>query len=178
MMPILLRLAFLPWQVLFQPTGYSTSEDLEEEPIEEEPLKEPKEEGALRPSFHFCVILEWFKMCNVPLIQSSVATVLFYSGSDFSFISTEFVPYLNVKLSILKPDYVLEVANGKKIETDKIIRGCKLELGDSLFTIDMIPFGHGSFDVIVVMDWLSRHKAEIVFMRRWVGYHWQMIRYS
>nr|GEZ00462.1 putative reverse transcriptase domain-containing protein [Tanacetum cinerariifolium] len=28
------------------------------------------------------------------------------------FISTEFVPYLNVKPSILKPDYVLEVANG------------------------------------------------------------------
>ncbi|GJV35338.1 putative reverse transcriptase domain-containing protein [Tanacetum coccineum] len=31
-----------------------------------------------------------------------------------------------------------------------------------MFTIDLIPFGHGSFDVIVVMDWLSRHKAEIV----------------
>ncbi|GJT92218.1 hypothetical protein Tco_1081063 [Tanacetum coccineum] len=31
-----------------------------------------------------------------------------------------------------------------------------------MFTIDMIPFGHESFDVIVEMDWLSRHKAEIV----------------
>ncbi|GJW97228.1 putative reverse transcriptase domain-containing protein [Tanacetum coccineum] len=71
----------------------------------------------------------------------------------------------------------IEVANGKKVETDRIIRGCKLELGDSLFTIDMIPFGHGSFDVIVVMDWLSRHKAEIVFMRRWLGYHYKMIRF-
>nr|GEX36083.1 retrotransposon protein, putative, Ty3-gypsy subclass [Tanacetum cinerariifolium] len=81
------------------------------------------------------------------------------------FISTEFVPYLNVKPSILKPDYVLEVANGKKVETDRIIRGCKLELGDFLFTIDLIPFGHRSFDVIMVMDWLSRHKAEIVFIR-------------
>ncbi|GJZ23697.1 putative reverse transcriptase domain-containing protein [Tanacetum coccineum] len=76
----------------------------------------------------------------------------------------------------LKPDYVLEVANGKKVETGRIIHGCKLELGDSMFTIDLIPFGHGSFDVIVVMDWLSRHKAEIVFVRRWLGYHWQMIR--
>ncbi|GJS29541.1 putative reverse transcriptase domain-containing protein [Tanacetum coccineum] len=35
-----------------------------------------------------------------------------------------------------------------------------------MFTIDLIPFRHGSFDVIVVMDWLSRHKAEIFFMRR------------
>ncbi|GJW94192.1 putative reverse transcriptase domain-containing protein [Tanacetum coccineum] len=35
-------------------------------------------------------------------------------------------------------------------------------LGDSLFTINLIPFGHGRFDVIVGMDWLSSHKAIIV----------------
>ncbi|GKF43046.1 putative reverse transcriptase domain-containing protein, partial [Tanacetum coccineum] len=29
-------------------------------------------------------------------------------------------------------------------------------------TIDLIPLGHGSFDVIVGMDWLSKNKAEIV----------------
>ncbi|GJT02705.1 putative reverse transcriptase domain-containing protein [Tanacetum coccineum] len=43
-----------------------------------------------------------------------------------------------------------------------IIRDCILELENSLFTIDLIPLGHGSFDVIVGMDWLSKHKAEIV----------------
>ncbi|GJX20484.1 putative reverse transcriptase domain-containing protein [Tanacetum coccineum] len=32
-----------------------------------------------------------------------------------------------------------------------------------IFDIDLIPFGHGSFDVIVGMDWLSKHKSEIVF---------------
>ncbi|GKF18605.1 putative reverse transcriptase domain-containing protein, partial [Tanacetum coccineum] len=47
-------------------------------------------------------------------------------------------------------------------EVDKIIRDCKLELGNSLLTIDLIPLGHVSFDVIVGMDWLSKNKAEIV----------------
>ncbi|GJV44869.1 putative reverse transcriptase domain-containing protein [Tanacetum coccineum] len=109
---------------------------------------------------------------KVPLIRCSVATVLL-SGSDFSFISTEFVPNLNVKPSILKPDYVFEVA---KVETGRIIRGCKLELGDSLFTINLIPFSHGSFDVIVVMDWLSRHKAEIGFSpQRQVGFRIDLV---
>ncbi|GJS06468.1 putative reverse transcriptase domain-containing protein, partial [Tanacetum coccineum] len=55
------------------------------------------------------------------------------------------------------------VANGKKVETDRIIRGCILELGNSLFTIDLIPFGHRIFDVIMGMDWLSKHRAEIVY---------------
>ncbi|GKF20308.1 putative reverse transcriptase domain-containing protein, partial [Tanacetum coccineum] len=81
---------------------------------------------------------------------------------DFSFISTDFAPLLNVKPSFVNPGYVIEVADGKKLEVDRIIRDCKLELGTSLFTIDIIPLGHGSFDVIVGMDWLSEHKAEIV----------------
>ncbi|GJT90680.1 reverse transcriptase domain-containing protein [Tanacetum coccineum] len=95
-------------------------------------------------------------------LNNSFATVLFDSGADFSFISSEFVSLLNVKPSIANPSYVIEIADGKKVEVDRIIRGCKLELGNSLFTIDLIPLGHGSFDVIVGMDWLSQNKAVIV----------------
>ncbi|GKA66487.1 putative reverse transcriptase domain-containing protein [Tanacetum coccineum] len=89
-------------------------------------------------------------------------TILFDSGADFSFISTEFAPLLNVRPSIVNPGYVIEVADGKKVEVDRIIRDCKLELGGSLFSINLIPLGHGSFDVIVGMDWLSQHKAVII----------------
>ncbi|GKE92172.1 putative reverse transcriptase domain-containing protein, partial [Tanacetum coccineum] len=35
------------------------------------------------------------------------------------------------------------------------------ELGH-VFDIDLIPFEHGSFDVIIGIDWLSNHKAEII----------------
>ncbi|GJS49974.1 putative reverse transcriptase domain-containing protein [Tanacetum coccineum] len=55
-----------------------------------------------------------------------------------------------------------KVADGKKVEVDRVIRDCKLELGSSLFSINLIPLGHGSFDVIIGMDWLSQHKAVIV----------------
>ncbi|GKD55005.1 putative reverse transcriptase domain-containing protein [Tanacetum coccineum] len=90
------------------------------------------------------------------------AIVLFDSGADFSFIFTDFTPLLNMKHSFVNPGYVIEVADGKKVEVDRVIRDGKLELGTSLFTIDLIPLSHGSFDVIVGMDWLSEHKAEIV----------------
>ncbi|GJX34419.1 putative reverse transcriptase domain-containing protein [Tanacetum coccineum] len=65
-------------------------------------------------------------------------------------------------VGIVNPAYVIEVVDGKKVEVDRIIRDCKLELGSSLFSINLIPLGHGSFDVIVGMDWLSQHKAVIV----------------
>ncbi|GKA21670.1 reverse transcriptase domain-containing protein [Tanacetum coccineum] len=90
------------------------------------------------------------------------ATVLFDSGADFSFISTSFVSLLNAKSSFVNLGYLIEVVDGKKVEVDRVIHNCKLELGTSLFTIDLIPLGHGSFDVIVGMDWLSEHKAKIV----------------
>nr|GEZ41046.1 putative reverse transcriptase domain-containing protein [Tanacetum cinerariifolium] len=94
-------------------------------------------------------------------LNDHFANVLFDSGADFSFISTKFTPLLNMKPSIVSHVYVIEVSNGKK-KVDKIIRDCKLELGNSMFTIDLIPLGHASFDVIVGMDWLSKNKVEIV----------------
>ncbi|GKB73689.1 putative reverse transcriptase domain-containing protein, partial [Tanacetum coccineum] len=95
-------------------------------------------------------------------LNDHFATILFDSGADFSFISSKFAPLLNVKPSIVSHGYVIEVSNGKKEEVDRIIHDCKLELGNSLFTIDLIPLGHRSFDVIVGMDWLSKNKAKIV----------------
>ncbi|GJZ23849.1 putative reverse transcriptase domain-containing protein [Tanacetum coccineum] len=58
--------------------------------------------------------------------------------------------------------YKIKIASGQLIEIDKVIRGCKLELEGHVFDINLIPFGSGSFDVIIGMDWLSDHKAEII----------------
>ncbi|GKA47101.1 putative reverse transcriptase domain-containing protein [Tanacetum coccineum] len=68
---------------------------------------------------------------------------------------------VNAVEALQDPNIVM-VANGKNVETDRIIRGCILGLGNSLFTIHLIPFGRESFDVIVGIYWLSKHKAEIV----------------
>ncbi|GJU06663.1 reverse transcriptase domain-containing protein [Tanacetum coccineum] len=64
--------------------------------------------------------------------------------------------------SIVRPGYVIEIADRKRVQVDRIFLDCKLELGNSLFSIDLIPLGHGSFDVIVGMDWLARNKAMII----------------
>ncbi|GKC10776.1 putative reverse transcriptase domain-containing protein, partial [Tanacetum coccineum] len=40
-------------------------------------------------------------------------------------------------------------ASGQLVEIDKVIKGYKLEIEGYFFDIDLIPFGHGSFDVII-----------------------------
>ncbi|GKA62266.1 putative reverse transcriptase domain-containing protein [Tanacetum coccineum] len=94
-------------------------------------------------------------------LNNQFATFLFDSGADFSFISFKFAPFLNVEPCIVNHGYTIEIADGKSVEVDRVILDCKLELGNSLFTIDLISLGHGSFDVIVGMDWLSKNKAVI-----------------
>ncbi|GKD77570.1 reverse transcriptase domain-containing protein [Tanacetum coccineum] len=58
--------------------------------------------------------------------------------------------------------YEIEIASGQLVEIDKVIKGCKLEIKGHEFNINLIPFGSGSFDVIIGIDWLSNHKAEII----------------
>ncbi|GKA98695.1 putative reverse transcriptase domain-containing protein [Tanacetum coccineum] len=58
--------------------------------------------------------------------------------------------------------YEIEIASEHLVEIDKVIKGCKLEIKGHVFDIYLIPFGHGSFDVIIGMDWLSNYKAKII----------------
>nr|GEZ92047.1 hypothetical protein [Tanacetum cinerariifolium] len=67
-----------------------------------------------------------------------------------------------MKPSVINPVYEIEIASGVKVVTNMIVRGCRLELEGHTFIIDLIPFGYGSFDVIIGMDWLSKLRAKIV----------------
>ncbi|GJR99204.1 putative reverse transcriptase domain-containing protein [Tanacetum coccineum] len=58
--------------------------------------------------------------------------------------------------------YEIEIASGQLVKIDKVIKGCKLEIEGHVFDIDLIPFGHGSYNVIISMDWLSNYKAAII----------------
>ncbi|GJW66068.1 putative reverse transcriptase domain-containing protein [Tanacetum coccineum] len=73
------------------------------------------------------------------------------------------VPHFVTPKSRMIERYEIEIASGQLVEIDKVIKGCKLEIEGHIFDIDLIPFGHESFDVIIGMDWLSNYTAEIIF---------------
>ncbi|GJW47183.1 putative reverse transcriptase domain-containing protein [Tanacetum coccineum] len=78
------------------------------------------------------------------------------------FVSTTFIHLLRLEPSDLGFRYEIEIASGQLVEIDNVIKGCKLEIEGHVFDIDLIPFRHGSFDMIIGMDWLSNYKAEII----------------
>ncbi|GJR54907.1 putative reverse transcriptase domain-containing protein [Tanacetum coccineum] len=95
-------------------------------------------------------------------LNDHYATTLFDFGADYSFVSVTFIPLLDIEPSDLGSSYEIEIASGQLVEIDKVIKVYKLEIEGHVFDINLIPFRSGSFDVIIGMDWLSDHKAEII----------------
>nr|GFC40875.1 reverse transcriptase domain-containing protein [Tanacetum cinerariifolium] len=58
--------------------------------------------------------------------------------------------------------YEVELADGRVVSTNTILRGYALNLVNHLFEIDLMPIELGTFDVISGMDWLILHDAVIV----------------
>nr|GEV01082.1 hypothetical protein [Tanacetum cinerariifolium] len=101
-------------------------------------------------------------MTGALTLNNHYATTLFDLAVDYSFVSTTFIPLLDIEPNDLSFSYDIEIANMQLVEINKVIRDCKLEIEGHTFNIDLIPFRNESFDVIVRMDWLSWHKARIV----------------
>ncbi|GKE70902.1 putative reverse transcriptase domain-containing protein, partial [Tanacetum coccineum] len=60
--------------------------------------------------------------------------------------------------------YEIEIASGQLVEIDKVFKGCKLEIKGHVFDIDLIPFEHGSFDVIIGLPplWEIEFQIELI----------------
>nr|GEV62282.1 hypothetical protein [Tanacetum cinerariifolium] len=96
------------------------------------------------------------------LLNNRYASMLFDSGTDRSFVSSTFSSLLDVSPSTLDTSYAVELADGRILETNVVLRDCTLGLLGHPFEIDLIPIELGSFDVIIGMDWLAKYHALIV----------------
>ncbi|GKE23220.1 putative reverse transcriptase domain-containing protein [Tanacetum coccineum] len=102
------------------------------------------------------------------LADSVYASVLFDTGADRSFVSHAFSKYIDIHPITLDTNYSVELADRKSLTTNTILRGCTLNLQNHLFKIDLLPIELGSFDVIVGMDWMAEHHAEVMCYEKYI----------
>ncbi|GJR04672.1 putative reverse transcriptase domain-containing protein [Tanacetum coccineum] len=69
---------------------------------------------------------------------------------------------IDINPVILDTSYDVELADGRVVSTNTILRGCTLNLLDHLFKIDLMPIELGTFDVVIGMDWLVNQDAVII----------------
>ncbi|GJZ82015.1 putative reverse transcriptase domain-containing protein [Tanacetum coccineum] len=80
------------------------------------------------------------------LLNNRFASVLFDIGANRSFVSTAFSSQIDITPSILDHYYDIELANGRIIGLNAIIRGCTLNLLNHPFNIDLMLIELGSLD--------------------------------
>ncbi|GJZ63592.1 putative reverse transcriptase domain-containing protein, partial [Tanacetum coccineum] len=96
------------------------------------------------------------------LLNNRYAKILFDTGADRSFVSSTFSASINITPTTLENHYDVELADGKIIGVNTIIRGCTLNFMNHPFNIDLMPVPLGSFDVIIGMDWLTKYHGVII----------------
>ncbi|GJS15965.1 putative reverse transcriptase domain-containing protein [Tanacetum coccineum] len=106
------------------------------------------------------------------LLNDRYASILFDTGADRSFVSTTFCSLIDITPTTLDHYYDVELADGKIIGINIIIRGCTLNFLDHPFNINLMPVELGSFDVIIGMDWLSKYHALIDCAKKVVRIPW------
>nr|GEX34712.1 putative reverse transcriptase domain-containing protein [Tanacetum cinerariifolium] len=96
------------------------------------------------------------------LLNNRYASILFDIGADRSFISIAFSSLVNIDPTPLGCSYDVELADGKIVRIDTIIRGCTINFQNHPLNTDLMHVELGSFDVIIGMDWLRRCHAVIM----------------
>ncbi|GJS26720.1 putative reverse transcriptase domain-containing protein [Tanacetum coccineum] len=95
-------------------------------------------------------------------LNNRYAFVLFDSGSDRTFVDTRFSSMLDIDPVKIRASYEVELADGRVVSTNTVLKGCTLRLVNHIFEIDLMLIELGTFDVIISMDWLVKHDAIIV----------------
>ncbi|GKD58403.1 putative reverse transcriptase domain-containing protein [Tanacetum coccineum] len=73
------------------------------------------------------------------LLNNRYAFVLFNSGSDRSFVDTRFSSILNIDPVKIGASYEVELADGRVVSTNIVMKGCTLNLVNHIFEIDLMP---------------------------------------
>nr|GEU30950.1 putative reverse transcriptase domain-containing protein [Tanacetum cinerariifolium] len=96
------------------------------------------------------------------VLNNRYAPILFDSGFDRSFVDTRFSSMLNIDPIKIRASYEVELADGRVVSTNIVLKGCTLNLVNHIFEIDLMPIELGTFDVIIGMDWLVKNDVVIV----------------
>ncbi|WRX14201.1 zinc finger protein [Theobroma cacao] len=99
-------------------------------------------------------------------ILTRVFAVTEDSGSDRSYVSTTFASIVDRNLSPLEEEIVIHTPLGEKLVRNSCYRDCGVRVGEEEFRGDLIPLEILDFDLILGMDWLTAHRANVDYFQK------------
>nr|GEW87578.1 putative reverse transcriptase domain-containing protein [Tanacetum cinerariifolium] len=84
-------------------------------------------------------------------------------GEDKSFINASLTHLFDIEPERISTSYKADLADGRIVSTNTILKGCTRNLVNHLFKIDLMPIELGTFDVVISMDWLVSLDDVIIY---------------
>jgi len=93
-------------------------------------------------------------------IHNKSAVILFDSGASHSFISAKFGARMGFDFSHTKGSYMISTPGGK-IAFNQITRRVPIKLGSKIIKTDLIILGLEGMDIILGMNWMTKHRVTL-----------------
>ena len=103
--------------------------------------------------------------CTIQVFDSD-AYVLIDLGATHSFISVKFIAQVNIEIQPIDCSMVVSFPTGDSLIADIVYMGCRVIIEGHEFRANLVLLDIQDFDVILGMDWLSRHRATMDCFRK------------
>ena len=95
------------------------------------------------------------------LVYDHDAYALVDLGATHSFILVPFTERHQIESQPIDGRMVVSVPNGDTMISERIVPGSRLVIQNKDFSADLIVLGIHDFDIVLGMDWLSKHRATL-----------------
>ncbi|XP_060972561.1 uncharacterized protein LOC133038427 [Cannabis sativa] len=103
-------------------------------------------------------------------ISGKLCTVLFDSGATHSFIALKMTDKLELPYVNFSYKFMTEFPSGEVMISSRGVRDAPIRIADKELSGDLIELEMRDYDLILGMDWLSRHGATIDCRKRTVAF--------
>ncbi|KAA3474185.1 DNA/RNA polymerases superfamily protein [Gossypium australe] len=109
------------------------------------------------------VITGTFFISDVPIIA------LIDIGSTHSYVASTISGNLNLESEISDREMKVFSPLGQSVLVNKLFRDVPLEIQGEIFLADLMELPFGEFDIILGMDWLVKHRAQLDCAEKWMS---------
>ena len=92
-------------------------------------------------------------------------------GATHSFASKNFLDRVQIKTQPLEGRMRVSLPGGDPLFSDRVVRDSRVLIGGQEFPADFVALDMRDFDVVLGIDWLSRHRATLDCYKKEVKFH-------
>ena len=133
-----------------------------------------RQRPVLRPGF----MLTQQDADAAPYVVTGIISILDHDaytlvdpGATHSFASKPFLDCFQIKTQPLEGRMRVSLLAGDPLVSNRVVRDSRVLIGGQEFSTDLMALDMGDFDVVLGMDWLSRHRATLDFYKKEVRLH-------